>query len=317
MSYHVQYGAGLVESSLSTISRPLAGNLNQLDDFACRQLDRLGQRTSPPPAGHDQDNEDTVDLDEDPRMARERRGRTGGPGSAYRDDTSSHSHHDQNGHAEAGADQQVAVATRSRWQTVLVEAGGLGAAVSEESLKSLRYCLQWLLYATAHLDHQITILRDFILSLHHHPRPGGPDASALVHAQAAHLGQIKHDVVDTIRKVVDVVSKYAGAALPEQAKRYVRQSILGLPVKWASAIESGRVGGSVGGGESAGSTPVAERMGEEGGGEGGAGGEGFVDPVLRQTEEGAGRVFTFAVESLDMLKGVTQTFGDSISSAEA
>lgn len=49
-------------------------------------------------------------------------------------------------------------------------------------------------------------------------------------------------MVETIRKVVDVMSKYAGAALPEQAKRYVRQCILGLPVKWASAIE-GRAGG--------------------------------------------------------------------------
>lgn len=45
---------------------------------------------------------------------------------------------------------QVAVqhGQRSRWQTVLVEAGGLGAAVSEESLKSLRYCLQWLVVSS-------------------------------------------------------------------------------------------------------------------------------------------------------------------------
>ena len=310
----------MVESSLSTISRPLAGNLNQLDDFACRQLDRLGQRTSPPPPGNDHEHHDTVDLDEDPRLSRERRGRAGAP--AYHDD-SAHEHRDASATTEAdgATGQQVAVATRSRWQTVLVEAGGLGAAVSEESLKSLRYCLQWLMYATAHLDHQITTLRDFIISLHRHPRPGGADANALVHAQAAHLGQIKHDVVDTIRKVVDVVSKYAGAALPEQAKRYVRQSILGLPVKWASAIESGRAGASRGG-ESAGSTPVPERMGEAGEGEGqaeGAGeeGGGALDPLLRPTEEAAARVLTFAAESLDMLKGVTQTFGDSISSAEA
>jgi hypothetical protein len=47
--------------------------------------------------------------------------------------------------------QAVAVEGRSRWQTVLVEAGGLGAAVSEESLKSLRYCLQWLLVSDSRL----------------------------------------------------------------------------------------------------------------------------------------------------------------------
>lgn len=37
-----------------------------------------------------------------------------------------------------------AVAQRSRWQAMLMEAGGLGAAVSEESMRRLKYCLQWL-----------------------------------------------------------------------------------------------------------------------------------------------------------------------------
>jgi len=39
----LQYGAGLVESSVKTISRPVMDRLpvNQLDEFACRQLDRV------------------------------------------------------------------------------------------------------------------------------------------------------------------------------------------------------------------------------------------------------------------------------------
>lgn len=40
-----QYGAEMVESSVKTISRPvidrLPVNVNQLDEFACRQLDRV------------------------------------------------------------------------------------------------------------------------------------------------------------------------------------------------------------------------------------------------------------------------------------
>jgi hypothetical protein len=36
------------------------------------------------------------------------------------------------------------VAGRSKWQTVLSEAGGISAAVSEESMKRLQYCLHWL-----------------------------------------------------------------------------------------------------------------------------------------------------------------------------
>jgi len=42
-------------------------------------------------------------------------------------------------------EEQQQVVPRSRWQAVLLEAGGIGAAVSEESMRRLKYCLQWLL----------------------------------------------------------------------------------------------------------------------------------------------------------------------------
>lgn len=40
--------------------------------------------------------------------------------------------------------QSQEIATRSRWHSLLYEAGGIGAAVSDESMRRLRYCLQWL-----------------------------------------------------------------------------------------------------------------------------------------------------------------------------
>ncbi|KAK6977678.1 hypothetical protein R3P38DRAFT_3295004 [Favolaschia claudopus] len=58
----------------------------------------------------------------------------------------------------------------------LLEAGGLSAALSDESVRRLRYCLNWLQYATQHIDAQILILRDFIASLH--PYPPNPSASS-------------------------------------------------------------------------------------------------------------------------------------------
>jgi hypothetical protein len=134
-----------------------------------------------------------------------------------------------------------AVATRSRWQNLVIEAGvtagGIGAAVSEESMKSLKYCLHWLHYATAHLDHQVGILRDFILSFSSVHRHDSLIRSTEDSRAAEILNGIKRDVVETIRKVVDVVSTYAGSALPEQAKRYVRSSILGLPERWTRAMQ--------------------------------------------------------------------------------
>lgn len=313
----VKYGAGLVESSLSSISRPLANNLQlgQLDGFACRQLDRLGA-TSPGENAHKTNSpnfrRDILDTSAPSAEAARSRSTHDFMAAEKLSEESSPRHQSQQ--------QAVAVVSRSRWQTVLLEAGGLGAAVSEESLKSLRYCLQWLLYATAHLDHQITVLRDFIASLHRH-HPADSRSNALVTASAsAHLTQIKCDVVDTIRKVVDVVSKYAGAALPDQAKKYVRQSILGLPVKWASAIEGGaRRGRSV---SVASTVDDGERMGAHQGSEqastSAASPPGVAsNPVLAPTEDAAERVLTFAVESLEMLKSVTQIFGDSVEKAEA
>lgn len=348
----MQYGAGLVESSFSAVSRPLANNaqLGALDDFACRQLDRLGAAASGSggdsrayDAGEDSRGRSLYDEPERWRGEGNSRGReSAGPSQA--------THRSQS----PGVQAQQAVAamgSRSRWQTVLVEAGGLGAAVSEESLKSLRYCLQWLLvrpslrtegvftclfffsafvfpllslqYATAHLDHQITTLRDFIISLSQHS-PNSSNSDALMTASAAHLSRIKHDVVETIRKVVEVVSKYAGAALPEQAKRYVRQSILGLPIKWASAIEEGRGAAgrrADGGTASSASTPTGERMGDaqDGGGYFTSRSAEASKPGPRHpsTEDAAERVLTFAVESLDMLRSVTQIFGESVEKAEA
>ncbi|BGP21391.1 clock controlled protein [Rhodotorula toruloides] len=331
----VKYGAGLVVSSFSAVSRPIANTHlgRATDEFACRQLDRIGApgaspgRKSPASRHSRQLTAEASPSEEDGRPASRR------PRLDQRTSSSSTV-------AGGAGDRQIAMVPggqRSRWQTVLLEAGGLGAAVSEESLKSLRYCLQWLLYATAHLDHQIGILRGFIISLRSHT--GGsssPSSNALVAASAsAHLAQIKHDVVETIRKVVEVVSKYAGAALPEQAKRYVRQSILGLPVKWASAIEGGRRSreGSVSemsaAGESDIGTPRPERMHESyfPGAAGSSQGPvessnervkgGHASSELNPTAEAADRILTFAVESLDMLRSVTGIFGESVERAEA
>lgn len=48
----------------------------------------------------------------------------------------------QNSTPDPRNEQQIA--QRSRWQAVLLEAGGLSAALSEENMRRLKYCLQWL-----------------------------------------------------------------------------------------------------------------------------------------------------------------------------
>lgn len=77
------------------------------------------------------------------------------------------------------------------------------------------------------------------------------------------LTDVRRDIVHTIRQVVDVVSKYAGGALPEPARGRVRGFILKLPQRWASKAGSGVVGaggaGGIGGG---GERESSMRLGE-------------------------------------------------------
>lgn len=71
------------------------------------------------------------------------------------------------------------------------------------------------------------------------------------------LNHVRKDVVQTIRQVVDVVSKYAGGALPEPARSRVRGFILHLPQRWASAANSKEgVKAGAGSGAGVGGVPV-------------------------------------------------------------
>ncbi|KAI9464476.1 Opi1-domain-containing protein [Lactarius psammicola] len=350
----VKYGAEMMESSMKSISRPVIDRLpvNSLDEFACRQLDRFGRYGARPSS-----------VDPDERSASAERGRKRGrmmrelteeepsPGEyptegrceladliLSRALVSSDS--DKNVQGETSEEQQQVV-PRSRWQAVLLEAGGIGAAVSEESMRRLKYCLSWLQYATMHIDGQILILRDFIASLQ--PPPDSPHAlnpDALVSQERMRqLTNVKRDVVATVRQVVDVVSKYAGGALPEPARARVRGFILHLPQAWASAARRDNVAPALVPTRGRGSTRRgARRTNTSGTGEtsrpaspthtttprhprqnsaGTNGSPVAVPPTAGSAKQAAQRILALATESLDMMRGVTGVVKDSLDRADA
>lgn len=90
----------------------------------------------------------------------------------------------------------------------------------------------------------------------------GSDASGptISPAHMRTLNDVRSDIINTIRQVVDVVSKYAGGALPEPARGRVRGFILKLPQRWAS-----RAGGPVGGANGNGVGGGADGSGAGGG----------------------------------------------------
>ena len=239
-------------------------------------------------------------------------------------------------------------------------------------MRRLQYCLQWLQvsdlpptltrntlkhgqlqYATNHIDAQILVLRDFMASLQAAAAHSGETVS---HHHMRTLNDVKRDVVETIRQVVEIVSKYAGGALPEPARQRVRGFILHLPQRWASASRqgpepaqpysagtgkrrSGRHGyGTADGSSASNPYPTPASLSRPG------------SPthsrttsvttraaiLTRNTQSMAGsptmashgmsaiaathaaqRILTLATESLDMIRGVTGVFKESLDRADA
>jgi len=103
-------------------------------------------------------------------------------------------------------------------------------------------------------------------------------------AMHAKIAELKSDVLKTLKNVVDVVSKYAGGALPENARTLVRRHLTSLPQRFRLA-----------------STNPNGRAATNGDGE---------------VTEGARKVMVLAKEGLDMMAQVSGVLDGTIVSAE-
>src|SRR6185312_15630391 len=109
--------------------------------------------------------------------------------------------------------------TQATWQSRLViSTSGLGVAMSEESLRSLQYCLTWLRWANGRLGRAIVALQNAMTEWENHKQKSQDLESGEGEERTSLLTQriqaVKTDVLSTLKQVVDVVSKYAGGALP-------------------------------------------------------------------------------------------------------
>ncbi|KAF9346724.1 hypothetical protein BGX34_003690 [Mortierella sp. NVP85] len=329
----MKYGANLVESGVKTLSKPV---LDKLDKVYPTRSD---VQVLPSPTNSARSSNDIVRPENingnGPYLAYRSRGDSidsscsssssrpsvdvlRSRGSRQEDVTlrqrsdsqsSQRSFQYSNGYYPQQQQQRSQVATHSSthsssqfsgWRGVVATVGTASAAgvaiFSEESMKSLKYCLQWLEYAVQHIEHQIGLLRQFLASL-----VNPSQSTAMIPSNAAStLASIKNEVVETLRKVIDVVSRYAGACLPEQAKFRVREFILSMPARWQSINN-----------ESAPSTPLASPS---------LGPQSDRTPeqlaALGETSSRATKVLSFANESSDMLRSVAFIFKDSVDKAE-
>ncbi|OAX83773.1 hypothetical protein ACJ72_01857 [Emergomyces africanus] len=132
---------------------------------------------------------------------------------------------------------------QSTWQSRLViSTSGLGVAMSEESLRSLTYCLSWLRWANGRLGNSIISLKNVLEEYDASKKNQSSDDSANSEIRSRNstrlseqIHQVKGDILRTLRQVVDVVSKYAGGALPENARHLVRRHLTSLPQRFRLA----------------------------------------------------------------------------------
>lgn len=184
----------------------------------------------------------------------------------------------------------------SSWQSRLVlSTSGLSVAMSEESLRSLKYCLGWLRWANEHIGKVILALKSVLEQYDQDGRAkgniegSGQESQLIVRSEAdrsalnAKIVELKKDVLKTLKEVIDIVSKYAGGALPENARILVRRHLTSLPQRFKLAnIRNGD----------------ASKNGDT------------------DVTEGANRVLVLAKEGLDMMAQVSGVLDGTIVSAE-
>lgn len=207
--------------------------------------------------------------------------------------------------------------TPTAWQSRLImSTSGLSIAMSEESLRSLKYCLSWLRWANDHIGRVISALKAALEkydSRYGNLSPDGDedmeDGAAYDHQEdseqarrelGARISALRSDVLRTLQGVIETVSKYAGGALPDNARMLVRRHLTSLPQRFRMATQESAAGPTAAAGGGGGASPAPSTS------------EGKENEV----REGAQRVLVLAKEGLDMMSQVSDVLDGTILSAE-
>uniref|UniRef100_A0A093XF17 Clock-controlled protein 8 n=1 Tax=Talaromyces marneffei PM1 TaxID=1077442 RepID=A0A093XF17_TALMA len=124
------------------------------------------------------------------------------------------------------------------WQKrLMISTSGLGVAMSEESLRRLTYCLKWLKWANGRLNSAVLALKSMLEKWEEEKLKNSTDENSS-----------QNHVLRTLKQVVNIVSKYTGGALPENAGTLVRSHLISLPQRFKIAATSNSSPDSAGSG---------------------------------------------------------------------
>ena len=199
-----------------------------------------------------------------------------------------------------------ALLQNSSWQTrFAIHTSGLGVAMSDESLRSLKYCLTWLRWANGHLSGVLDNLQDVLGEWERSQRRSQDDTEDNLSNDrpprdpaviTKHIHFLKGECVKVLKNAMDVVSKYAGGSLPENARWIVKSHLTSLPARFRVASQDQSDNAS------------SNRSTHDGG-----------DEESQQPPEavtGAQKVIILAKEGLEMIGQVTAVVDGTIISAE-
>jgi hypothetical protein len=321
----VQYGAELIERNIgspmvNTVSS--VGRRTGMEQNIRRYLGEQGRRPSDLEAGGDESSRkrqrraspagDAMDVDDVLSASRTRATSR----SSFAESLPAYDDHRSPNYEETAVtpastngkepeNRQQQRDRRVAWSTQLImTTSGLGVALSDSSLRSLKICLGLLRSATTHID---TIMKSLKLVLSEYEAAlksrrthdvearqaelngtmasmglVDTDQDAQVRIIADRIKRLSSEIWTTLQSVVQSVSRYTGGALPQNASQVVRTQLLSVPQRWQLA-------------------------GRQAGGEGEEQGE---------AARGANRMLAFAKEGLDMMGQITTVVDGTVQSAE-
>ena len=185
---------------------------------------------------------------------------------------------------------------RSFSNQIIVMTSGLSVALSVRSRSSLRLCLQYLENAAQHTRTVANALRLVLQqydeareswhrshrmssSVEQGERPKTPEHDEAARRLADIIKTHSDDIWATLQAVVGSISTYAGGALPENARAFVRNQLMSLPQRWQWVSCTRQAGDG-------------------------------------ETSRAAHRMIAFATEGLDMMSQVSETVRLTLESAE-
>lgn len=135
--------------------------------------------------------------------------------------------------------------TAQQWgQRFVVTTSGLGIAMKKESIKSLKYCLKVVRDTNSYLNDILVKLKSVIEEYDLASQTDGDDHSMTDGDRPAphtaehrskliqRMSELRTDLVRVIQQTVQTVSKYAGGALPENARNLVHSQLMSLPGRY-------------------------------------------------------------------------------------